>query len=143
MNSFQLNILAADRPFYEGSCTSLTIPTPEGRYGIMARHYNMVLAISPGLLTFDTPGKGSRDASVSHGLVIVEDNEVLILVDSAERPQEIDANRARQAAQAARREMLHKGSLREHQIAQARLARAIARLKVKGDYDRENGLGNP
>ncbi len=61
---------------------------------------------------------------------------MLILVDSAEQPQEIDANRARHAANAAKQEMLSKGSVREHQIAQARLTRAIARLTVKDNYDR-------
>lgn len=37
MNSFRVHILAADHTFYDGPCESLTIPAPDGQYGIWAR----------------------------------------------------------------------------------------------------------
>lgn len=71
-------------------------------------------------------------AAVSAGMVKVENNEVLVLVDSAERPEEIDAARAQREADQAREALLQKRSRQEHQIAQAALARALNRLRVKG-----------
>ena len=66
---------------------------------------------------------------MSGGLVKVENGEVLILVDTAERPEDIDANRARRDADAAREAMLQKKSIMEYRTAQATLARAVSRLR--------------
>ena len=65
-------------------------------------------------------------------MVKVERNDVLVLVDSVERPEEIDAARARREADEAREAMLQRKSRQEYQLAQATLARALNRLKVKG-----------
>ena len=62
----------------------------------------------------------------------MEDNDVLVLVDTAERPEEIDANRARRAADQAREALLQKKSIQEYRTAQTNLARALNRLKVRG-----------
>ena len=113
MDTFQVHILAADRTLYEGPCVSLTIPASDGERGILAHHASMMAAIVP-------------------GMVKVENNEVLVLVDSAERPEEIDEARARREADQAREAILQKKSRQEYQLAQATLARALNRLRVKG-----------
>lgn len=132
MDTFQVRILAADRTFYEGPCVSMTIPTSDGERGILAHHCNILAAIRPGTLRYQVPWEEPRLAAVSAGMVKVEQDEVLVLVDSAERPEEIDAVRAQREADQAREALLQKKSRQEHQIAQAALARALNRLRVKG-----------
>ena len=132
MDSFQMHILAADHTFYEGPCLSLTIPPSGGEQGILARHSNMIAAVQPGILRYRLPGQEVQQAAVSQGMVKVERNDVLVLVDSVERPEEIDAARARREADEAREAMLQRKSRQEYQLAQATLARALNRLKVKG-----------
>ena len=132
MSSFRVHILAASHTFYDGECESLIVPTPRGQYGILAGHSNTISAVVPGKITYRIPGEEPKIAAVSSGLVKIENNEVLVLVDSAERPEDIDALRAKQAADAAREAMLQKQSIREYHEAQMTLARAIARLRVKG-----------
>ena len=132
MDSFQMHILAADHTFYEGPCLSLTIPTSGGEPGILAHHSNMIAAVQPGILRYRLPGQEVQQAAVSQGMVKVERNDVLVLVDSVERPEEIDAARARREADEAREAMLQRKSRQEYQLAQATLARALNRLKVKG-----------
>ena len=117
MDAFQVHILAADKTFYEGPCVSLTIPTSDGELGIWAHHSAMIAATSP-------------------GMVKVEKNEVVVLVDSIERPEEIDAVRARREADQAREIILQKKSRQEYQIAQGNLARALNRLRISS-----RGLG--
>ena len=56
---------------------------------------------------------------------------MLLLLDAAERPEDIDALRAKEAADAAREALLQKQSIQEYHMAQTTLARAIARLRVK------------
>ncbi len=132
MEVFQAHILAADRSFYEGPCVSLTVPTSDGEQGILAHHSDMIAAVLPGTLRYQTPEGPVQLAAVSSGLVKIEKNEVLVLVDSVEWPEEIDAARARREADEAREAMLQKKSRQEYQLAQATLARAMNRLRVKG-----------
>ena len=131
MEVFQVHILAADRNFYEGPCESLTISTSDGEQGILAHHSNMIAAVLPGILRYRVPGEPEQVAAVSPGMVKVESNDVLVLVDSAERPEEIDAARARREADEAREALLQQRSRQEYQLAQASLARALNRLRVK------------
>jgi len=135
MSQFQVFILAADSVLYEGPCESLIVPTLQGQYGILAGHSNMISAVVPGQLSYRIPGGEEQLAAVSAGLVKVENNEVLVLVDTAERPEEIDANRAKRAADEAKEALLQKRSIREYRTAQANLAREINRLEVKRHYD--------
>lgn len=135
MNQFQVFILAADNVLYEGPCESLIVPTSQGQYGILANHSNMISAVVPGELTYRIPDGEEQFAAVSAGIVKVENNEVLVLVDTAERPEDIDANRAKRAADEAKEAMLQKRSIQEYRSAQANLAREINRLEVKRHYE--------
>ena len=131
METFQVHILAADKNFYEGPCVSMTIPTSDGEVGILAHHSSMIAAVQPGTLRYQAPGEEVRRAAISPGMVKIEGNDVLVLVDSVERPEEIDAVRAQREIDEAREVLLQKLSRQEHQIAQATMARALNRLRVK------------
>ena len=130
MKSFHLQVLAAERVFYDGPCQSLTVPTIDGMYGVMAHHENVVIAIVPGIMTLHTDTGEEQIAAVSEGLLKVESDEALLLVDTAEHPDEIDLRRAEETAAAAKEALLQKRSLQEYRDAQAHLARALNRLKV-------------
>ena len=138
MEVFETHI-SADRPFYRGDCESVVVPTNEGQYGVLAHHCNAICAIVPGMLSYQPPGEPVQYAAVSEGLIKIENNRVLILVDTAERPEDIDANRARRAADEAKEALLQKRSIQEYHSAQANLARAISRLKVKDRQVRAQG----
>ncbi|MCR5227149.1 MAG: ATP synthase F1 subunit epsilon [Eubacterium sp.] len=135
MKEFNVKIIEADNTFYSGKMTSLIVPTIDGEYGVLADHQNLVVAIIPGALKFMDAEEKWQEASVSDGMMRVEDGEVLILVDAAEWPYEIDAERVRQKEAAAREAMLQKKSVREYTLAEASLKRAISRMKIKdGDH---------
>lgn len=131
MNSFELTVLAAEKPFYRGACVSLVIPTPQGLYGIQAKHSNLIAAIAPGMLKITLPNGDVTVAAVSAGLVKVENGGVLLLVDTVELPEEIDENRARRSAEEAKEALLQKKSVQDYYAAQAKMARALNRLRVK------------
>ena len=131
MTAFLLKVLAAEKPFYEGECLSLVLPTVDGQYGIQAGHSDVIVAVVPGELKITLPSGERILAAVSDGLVKVEDGKVLILVDTAEHPEEIDENRARLAAENAKEALLQKKSVQEYYFAQAKMARALSRLRVK------------
>ena len=136
MNTFRLHIWASEKPFYDGDCLSLIIPSVDGKYGIMAKHSNTITAIVPGELTFTTADGKTQIAAVSEGLVKIENNDVLVLVETIERPEEIDANRAKVAAEAAKEAIMQRLSRREYYTTRLTLARAMSRLQVKGHSDK-------
>ncbi len=136
MKAFSLTVLAAEKPFYEGECVSLVLPTVDGQYGVQAGHSNMIAAVVPGELRFTVPSGEITIAAVSGGLVKVESGKVLILVDTAERPEEIDEIRARHSAEQAKEAILQKKSIQDYYAAQSRMARALNRLRVKSHQSR-------
>lgn len=135
-STFALHIFAADRIFYEGPCASVIVPTIEGQYGVLAHHRNLISAVIPGMLSYRLPGCGEKLAAVSGGLMKIEHDQVWILVDSAEHPEDIDARRAERAAREAEEALSRKQGTQEYYAAKASLARALGRLQVKSRYER-------
>lgn len=131
MNTFKLTVLAAEKPFFEGECVSLVIPAVDGQYGIQAHHYNMIGAVVPGVLKITSADGNEIVAASSEGIVKVENNEVLLLLDTVELPEEIDENRAHISAEEAKEAFLKKKSIQDYYMAQAKMSRALSRLKVK------------
>ena len=95
----------------------------------------MIAAIVPGELVYRVPGKKDRVVAVSGGMVKVEDNDVLILVDSAVRPEDIDIQQNLRKLAAAQEAMIQKRSRQDFLSAQAALARAASRLRVRQHFD--------
>lgn len=129
--SFELAIYASDHVFYQGTCDSLIVPMEDGLYGIKAGHHNAVCALVPGSLSFRLPSEDHfRLAVVSTGILKIEENSVLVLVNSCEDPAEIDLQRADRAKSRAQAELRQKASRRDHLRAQISLAKAMARLQA-------------
>jgi len=129
-NEFRLRLLSADTDFYEGMVVSLTLPTLDGKLGIMAGHSNMVAAVVPGIISYRLADDTLRVAVVSHGLVRVSKEDVLVLVDSIEQPERIDATRAKNAVEATKKRLLQELSPEEHDQAVADYERAVNRLRA-------------
>ena len=130
MDTFGLKIIASDRVFYIGRCRKLILPAPDGKLGILTDHENMVIAISVGDARMEIEEGSWVDIAVGAGFAEVVNNRVTILVDTAERPEEIDVRRAEEAKERAEEQLRQKQSLQEYYRTQASLARAMNRLKV-------------
>ena len=130
--TFQLDVLAASVPFFRGKCVSAVLPTDDGEYGVLAGHCNTVGAVCAGELRFETEAGETRRAAVAPGLFKIDGDRVLLLVDAAERPEDMDVNRALRAREEAEEALRQKRSMAEDQLAQGNLARALNRLRVSG-----------
>lgn len=136
MTPFNLQIMASDHMVYNGYAEFVSLPTTEGSVGILANHANVIMAIVPGIIEYD-PAEGSEDDQpgrqtivVSDGLLKVEGGEVIILVDTAERPEDVDEARAKRAEERAREAMKRANSNRDMELAAAELSRAVSRIKA-------------
>ena len=135
MNSFILNITASSGEFYQGSCESMVLPVKEGVYGVQAGHSPVLVAIHMGMLKFTVDGE-TREILVGDGIAEVTPTFVLLLVDSAERPEDIDRNRAEAARIRAEERLQHKQSMHEYYQTKIALDRAMQRLQTAAKYKR-------
>ena len=135
MNSFILNITASSGEFYQGSCESMVLPVKDGVYGVQAGHSPVLVAIHMGMLKFTVDGE-TRDVLVGDGIAEVTPTFVLLLVDSAERPEDIDKNRAEAARIRAEERLQHKQSMHEYYQTKIALDRAMQRLQTAAKYKR-------
>ena len=135
MNSFILNITASSGEFYQGSCESMMLPVKDGVYGVQAGPSPVLVAIHMGMLTFTVEGE-TREILVGDGIAEVTPTFVLLLVDSAERPEDIDKNRAEAARIRAEERLQHKQSMHEYYQTKIALDRAMQRLQTAAKYKR-------
>ena len=135
MNSFILNITASSGEFYQGSCESMVLPVKDGVYGVQAGHSPVLVAIHMGMLKFTVDGE-TREILVGDGIAEVTPTFVLLLVDSAERPEDIDKNRAEAARIRAEERLQHKQSMHEYYQTKIALDRAMLRLQTAAKYKR-------
>ena len=131
MTTFWLKVIASDHVFYNGNCEALVVPAHDGEVGILPHREAMILAIQEGELKFRIPGEQEyHHAVVGLGIVQVANNLVTVVVDTAERPEDIDEVRAKQALERAKEQLRQKQSIREYYMSKASMARALSRLKA-------------
>lgn len=137
MNSFELRVIAVDGTFYSGKCQEVIVPAADGFIAIMAHHENAVIALVEGPMKILTEDGTWIEAVTGIGHVQTAYNRVTIIVDFAERPEEIDEHRAMLALERAQEAMRQKQSIQEYHMSQANMARAMARLAAKKHYNQE------
>ena len=131
MTTFWLKVIASDHVFYNGNCEALVVPAHDGEVGILPHREAMILAIQEGERKFRIPGEQEyHHAVVGLGIVQVANNRVTVVVDTAERPEDIDEVRAKQALERAKEQLRQKQSIREYYMSKASMARALSRLKA-------------
>ena len=135
MNRFILSITASSGEFYQGDCDNLVLPIGDGVYGVQAGHSPVLVALHMGMLHFELDGKG-QDVLVGDGIAEVTPSYVMVLVDSAERPEDIDKNRAEAARIRAEERLQHKQSMHEYYQSKIALDRAMQRLQTAAKYKR-------
>lgn len=134
MKAFEVKVIAIDKIFYAGKCQQIIVSAVDGSMGIMANYENCVIVLEEGPTRIQMEDGSWMEAVTGIGHMWVENNVVTILVDFAEKPEEIDELRAREALERAQEAMRQKQSIQEYHMSQANIARAMARLAVKKRY---------
>ena len=133
MDTFGLKIIASDKVFYEGRCRNLIIPAPDGEVGLLPHHENMVIAIEVGIARMEVEAGKWNEIAVGTGFAEIVNNRVTLLVDTAEKPDDIDVRRAQEQKERAEEQMRQKRSIQQYYHTQASLARAMNRLRLAQD----------
>jgi F-type H+-transporting ATPase subunit epsilon len=105
-------------------------PGSEGYFGVLPGHAPFLTTLGVGIVTYRI-GRDERQLAVAGGFAEVRNDKVIILADSAERPEEIDRARAERSKERAEGRL--SGRTQEevdYARCQAALARAVTRLAV-------------
>jgi F-type H+-transporting ATPase subunit epsilon len=138
-----LQIITPERiVFEEEGVDSVTLPGSDGELTVLPSHAPLMTALKPGPLTFRKAGD-EIDVAVAGGFLEVRDDKVIVLADTAERSDEIDAARAEEARERAAAQLATREEAMDIAFVLASLERAQARLRVVERRRRRTGRGQP
>ena len=126
----QLDIITPERGILSEAVDAVTLPGLGGELGILPGHTPLISQLQTGVLSY-TQGQTTRRLHVSGGFVEVSSERVAVLAELAERPEEIDAARARTERDQAEK-LLNAATGSEDDLARARTQfdRSVVRLQL-------------
>jgi F-type H+-transporting ATPase subunit epsilon len=130
-DTFQLEIVTPEKKVVDTSAEEAQIPGKNGYLGILPGHAPLITELAVGEISFREHGTEQRLA-VAWGFAEVLPNKVTILAETAERPSEIDVERARKARERAEQRLSSGDPSVDVERALNAMHRAEARLDVAG-----------
>ncbi|MFR1834092.1 MAG: ATP synthase F1 subunit epsilon [Lachnospiraceae bacterium] len=127
---FRLQIITPDENFYEGEASMVELTTTEGDVGIYKGHIPLTAVVAPGILRIHKDGE-SREAALMSGFIQVMPEEITIMAEVVEWPEEIDVKRAEEARVRAERRLKSHSAEVDATRAELALKRAMVRLEVR------------
>lgn len=129
MSSFRLQIVTPEGCPFDGQAEALLLRTSEGYVSIRAHHADYIAALDIGVVTLTVEGK-AKEAACGGGFLTVESGDVRLVATSFEYADDIDVPRAERAKEQAENRLAESKDAKDIELAKARLARALNRLKI-------------
>ncbi len=129
-----IRVIAPDKTVWDSEADEVILPSTTGQLGILSGHAPLLTALDTGVMRV-RPGKDWVAIALMGGFAEVENNEVTILVNGAERGDKIDKETARAAfteAEARFNQVQNSENRQEKIQATQALKRARARFQAAG-----------
>jgi F-type H+-transporting ATPase subunit epsilon len=128
----ELEVVTPERRVLSEQVDMVTVPGLGGELGILPGHTPLISQLKTGVLSYTQGGK-TFQLHVSGGFMEVRDDHVSVLADVAERPEEIDAARARLSRERLEKQLnAWSGTEEDFEVARAKLDRSLVRLQLAG-----------
>ncbi len=130
---FQLEIVTPEKKVVDTTAEEIQIPGKNGYLGVLPGHAPLITELAVGEITFRETDGGSpteQRLAVAWGFAEVLPNKVTILAETAERPAEIDVDRARKAKGRAEERLSSGDTTVDVERALDALHRAESRIEV-------------
>jgi F-type H+-transporting ATPase subunit epsilon len=124
----QVHVVSATSELFRGEASAVYARSTEGEIGILPGHQPVLLALEISPVRVESGGESTTWA-VHQGFLEYRDDTLTVLADVAERPEEIDFERARAARDRAQQ---HLDDPEYEGNARAELRRAEIRLLLAG-----------
>lgn len=83
MDTFKLEILTPNGMIYSGQALSVVLPGEEGEFGVLAGHASLTTLLTAGVVDVEKEDKTVEAIVISWGVVQVDEEKVIILVEGA------------------------------------------------------------
>jgi F-type H+-transporting ATPase subunit epsilon len=130
-DTFQLEIVTPEKKVVDTAATEAQIPGKNGYLGILPGHAPLITELAVGEVKFHAGAEEQRLA-VAWGFAEVLPDKVTILAETAERPNEINVERAREAKQRAEQRLTSGDTSVDVERALNAIQKAETRLEVAG-----------
>ncbi len=130
--SYPLDIVTLKQTVFSDDVECVTVPGGLGYLGILAGHAPLLTNIEIGTISIKRDSGSDLKMVVGEGFLVVTPKGTTLLVDTAERKEDIDVERARASMARARERLASPADDIDVERAEAALKRAIARLKLAG-----------
>ncbi len=130
-DTFHLEIVTPEKMLVKDDAEEMQIPGKRGYLGILPGHAPLITELGVGEMTYRKGGETHRFV-VARGFAEVLPDRVTILAENADRPQEIDVNKARAGKQRAEEHMSKGQSEEDFTRAEAEMRLADTQLEVAG-----------
>ena len=124
-----VKIIIPDGMFFEGEGEFVEFTSVEGEMGVYENHIPLTTILEPCVLKIHHKGEVRKEA-VMGGFVEIQRDRITILAEDANRPEEIDVERAKAARERAKRRLETRSADVDVVRAEASLKRAIARIRA-------------
>jgi len=125
-----LEVATPTRLVVSEAVDEIVAPGSQGYFGVLPGHAAFLTTLGIGELIYRV-GRDEHYLAVAGGFAEVRNDKVIVLADSAERPEEIDRARAESARERAERRLAGRSeSDVDYVRAIAALARALTRLQA-------------
>lgn len=129
MKTLTVSVVTPDGPVLEDSYEMVSCKAESGELGILPGHIPLVAPLSINVVRLKRDNHVDKLA-VNGGFMEVRPDKVTILAQSAEKPSDIDIDRAERAKERAERRLQSKQDDIDTLRAELALKRAINRLRV-------------
>jgi F-type H+-transporting ATPase subunit epsilon len=128
-DKLNLEVITPERLVLREQVDEVVAPAVNGELGVLPEHTPLISQLKTGVLTY-RQGNQSRRMHVSGGFIEVASDSVSVLSDVAERPEEIDVDRAQRSKERAERRLASKEEDIDLYRAELKLQRAIVRIEL-------------
>ena len=129
MGTYNVNIVTPIREIKLDDVSYLRCPGLDGSFGVMKNHREGIFALSVGEVKVTQNGRDEYFAT-SGGFAEIINDSVKLLVESLEKSNEIDADRASKSLERAQERKVEQDSELNETRIEASLARALNRLRI-------------
>ena len=129
-DQLQLEVVTPERKVLSEPVNSVTVPGRNGEMQILPGHAALISELKTGVLSYSADG-ATHELHVSGGFVEISNDRVSVLAEIAERPEEIDAARARLARDHTEKQLsAWSGTEEDFEKARVKLERSMVRLQL-------------
>ncbi len=125
----QLKIVSADRSLVNEQVDEVEIPGSDGYFGVLPGHTPLLALLGAGELWY-RQGQEKHYLLIAFGFAEVQPDQVTILAEVAERPDEIDVSRAEAARRRAEERLARPVIDMDAERARISLLKSLIRLQV-------------